>query len=174
MIYMTRFVFTFLFLAGLTQAQAQSLDRFVISTAAGNYTGGGLNLSWTVGQPEYITGSAGNSILTQGFQQPHKLILTARPETKTADVSVRLYPNPAHAELTAAYQFTGPGELTLTLLDATGKTVRDSQNFQAHESFFSVPIDVSDLAAGLYFVQARFTPFAATAPVSIVTKFIVQ
>lgn len=49
-----------------TEMSAQSL----ISTAGGYYTGNGISLSWSLGEPVVETFSGGSVILTQGFQQP--------------------------------------------------------------------------------------------------------
>jgi len=48
---------------------SQSVTPDVIASSGGNYNGSGANLSWTVGELVTETYSAGNTTLTQGFQQ---------------------------------------------------------------------------------------------------------
>jgi hypothetical protein len=50
---------------------AQTLTPQVSPSCGGYSTAGGNNLSWTMGQPFNATLQNGNSMLTQGFQQPY-------------------------------------------------------------------------------------------------------
>lgn len=54
----------------------QSLSREVLSTNGGHQTAGGISLSWTIGETVIPTFKAGNSLLTQGFEQPESFIQT--------------------------------------------------------------------------------------------------
>ena len=47
----------------------QNDDLKVVSPAGGYFTGSGITLSWTLGEPVIATFSAGDILLTQGFQQ---------------------------------------------------------------------------------------------------------
>ncbi|MBX7108518.1 MAG: T9SS type A sorting domain-containing protein [Chitinophagales bacterium] len=77
---------------------AQSLSRDVLSTNGGNQTAGGISLSWTLGETITPTLTAGNSILTQGFEQSACLIQTEW-----------ISPNPICAGNTVVVSFNASG-----------------------------------------------------------------
>jgi hypothetical protein len=52
------------------QIQAQSIERSVVVNTGGYSEGAGVSVSWTLGEVVTATFSSGNTILTQGFQQP--------------------------------------------------------------------------------------------------------
>ncbi len=58
------------------QAQAQSIQRSVQPTAGGTLTGGGSQLTFTIGETVIPTLAAGSSMITQGFQQPGEQLRT--------------------------------------------------------------------------------------------------
>ncbi|MEJ7769634.1 MAG: T9SS type A sorting domain-containing protein [Chitinophagaceae bacterium] len=58
-------------------SNAQSLTTSVLSTGGGSVSADGVQLGWTVGQPFLpMSLSTGNTILTQGFQQPELQVWT--------------------------------------------------------------------------------------------------
>ena len=65
----------------------------IISSSGGSYSSSNGSLSWTIGEPITATENTGNYYLTQGFQQPSTIVVTAinNPATQT---SVSVYPNP--------------------------------------------------------------------------------
>jgi hypothetical protein len=67
--HLTKFVIAIL-LAGTFPSTAQTLSPQVIASAGGYSTVGNVSLSWTLGETFTTTLENGNSILTQGFQQP--------------------------------------------------------------------------------------------------------
>ena len=72
----------------------QNDDLKVVSPAGGYFTGSGITLSWTSGEPVIATFSAGDILLTQGFQQgdllsspkSHTLVLVANPDNIGAEL----------------------------------------------------------------------------------------
>ena len=56
------------------RTSAQSLKPTVTASCGGYFTGGGKTLSWTMGETITQTLQAGNSKLTQGFQQPDIIV----------------------------------------------------------------------------------------------------
>lgn len=164
-------IFLILLVIGVGWADAQSLDRQVVSCAGGQYFADNLHFSWTLGQIENVTATNGGYMLSQGFQQPHRLILTARPEVQALAARLRLYPNPTRSELTLSFEFTQPGTLTLTITDITGKIVLPNQTHELKQNFGSIPLDVQPLAAGMYFLQASYQSGAQNQ--TVVSKFII-
>ncbi|MFU8844738.1 MAG: hypothetical protein ACNA7V_13125, partial [Bacteroidales bacterium] len=52
------------------QPQAQSIERSVLASTGGYFEGSGVSVSWTLGEAVTATFNNGNTVLTQGFQQP--------------------------------------------------------------------------------------------------------
>ena len=50
---------------------AQTLSPKAMPSSGGYFVAAGNSLSWTLGEPFYTTLQNGNSMLTQGFQQPY-------------------------------------------------------------------------------------------------------
>ncbi|MBN1339100.1 MAG: hypothetical protein JXA03_07245 [Bacteroidales bacterium] len=49
---------------------SQSIERYVVASSGDHYSNANISLSWTLGEPATSTWTAGNIILTEGFQQP--------------------------------------------------------------------------------------------------------
>ena len=67
---MKKLWFSLLFLCLMMGSYAQTPNHQVISTSGNDGEGGGLFLSWTVGESVIATFENNNIVLTQGFQQP--------------------------------------------------------------------------------------------------------
>ncbi len=61
----------------IVNCNAQTLSPQATPSAGGYFTGGGNSLSWTMGEPVTQTFQNGNLVLTQGFQQPYTILLSA-------------------------------------------------------------------------------------------------
>jgi hypothetical protein len=59
---------------GITQLFSQSIERSVFASSGDYFEGANISLSWTLGEIATETFTNGNTILTQGFQQPTILI----------------------------------------------------------------------------------------------------
>ena len=63
------FTSTLLFF-GVISCLSQSIERSVVASSGDYYEVGNISLSWTLGEIATETYTSGNTILTQGFQQP--------------------------------------------------------------------------------------------------------
>jgi len=70
---MKRLIFIFFAMLFVLSVNAQAKQE-VIASAGGYNTGGGVSISWTLGETIIPTYTSGNLILTHGFQQ--QLIIT--------------------------------------------------------------------------------------------------
>ena len=75
------------------------------------------------------------------------LMITGNALVPSTMAGIRLYPNPAHDLIRLEMEFEG--EKQLNLFNALGQAV-----YSLHTSSASVEIELSGLAAGLYFIQA--------------------
>ena len=57
-------------LSGITACFSQSIERDVVASSGDYFEGAGISLSWTLGEIATETYISGNTILTQGLQQP--------------------------------------------------------------------------------------------------------
>lgn len=73
---------------------SQTAAPYVYSSAGATKANDSGEISWTIGEPLIETGSAGDNVITQGFQQPANLIVTSEDNPVDKSVTVSAYPNP--------------------------------------------------------------------------------
>lgn len=79
-----------------------------------------------------------------------------RSTPRSADptnMAAKIYPNPASEVLFVPYQFQQAGDLTLTLLDAAGRTAFSTQIADVQAGVASIPLE--GLASGIYSLQVK-------------------
>ncbi len=75
MFFMKTKILSILFFATTILCTAQSIERDVVSSSGDYFEGPSASLSWTLGEIATETYTAGNIILTQGFQQPYGIVI---------------------------------------------------------------------------------------------------
>lgn len=147
--------------AAIHATNAQTLSPTVIATA-GNYSTGsnGYSLSSTVGEPVITTLTQGNTILTQGFQQPNDVVNGLLDIEKEADGAFSVYPNPTNAKLWFGYEFNQTGKVEVSLYDIVGQKL----DYTLSESYVDGKqihsFDCSSYAAGNYVLSVKLIPSA--------------
>jgi len=71
------FVLIFTNLVCYFPASAQTIARYVISTAGGTLSGGGYSINYNIGETMITSLSAGSNMITQGFEQPDDALLNS-------------------------------------------------------------------------------------------------
>lgn len=103
---------------------AQQISRTVYSTAGKFSTSSSLTLSSTIGETVVFTGFVSNAILTQGFEQPDKDILTIIPSTDFL-TKVDVFPNPVTDQLQIRINTDQPlTDLSFEIDDMLGNKVK--------------------------------------------------
>ncbi|MDB5283649.1 MAG: hypothetical protein JWO06_2724 [Bacteroidota bacterium] len=152
-----RKVFYLIVFASLSvTATAQSLSPQVFGSQGGIVNTPNGTLSYTVGETGLITTfTANGNTLTQGFQQPN-LIMTGLMETADPS-SFIVYPCPAVTQTWLGFQLPEPGKISVSLFNIAGQKIRDiwSTNYQGGKTIEQM--NVSDFAAGTYFLVLEFT-----------------
>jgi hypothetical protein len=87
---------------------------------------------------------------SNGFQQGMMVVSTA--EITAPDAAFTVNPNPAREQLLAKVQMDGSSNITLRLLSADGRLLRERSYGNLH-GVQVFPIDLSSLAEGLYILQ---------------------
>lgn len=80
-----------------------------------------------------------------------RVVRVAEPLPSTALLTVTVYPNPMRLQATADVQFTGTQNVTATLLDLTGRAVREYhyQNVASTQ----ISLTVADVPTGMYLLR---------------------
>ncbi len=138
------FTLTVLFAA---KANSQSLSQQVVG-AAGNFSvANGNSLSFTVGEAAVQTLTNSN-ILTQGFQQPEKLVVSGVTITNSF-FQLDVYPNPTQDNLFVKLHASSPvTAVTVRLMDMLGRNLFESANSFAENTLITVPM--KNFPAGTY------------------------
>lgn len=85
-----------------------------------------------------------------------------------ANFSMTVSPNPAAGQAKVAYHLPEAGEVSLTLLNSAGQTVRELRNGAQAQGVNVSEIDLQDLASGLYLLRLQVGEKAQT------TRLVVQ
>ena len=83
----------------------------------------------------------------------------------TTDLSA--YPNPANNQVTVAYTISNAANVAITLTDITGKVVLTNNLGLQNEGNYSVNVNTSDLADGVYFYSLLVDGVATTKKLTI-------
>jgi hypothetical protein len=125
---------------------AQVVAPEVIASAGGYSSNSQTSLSWTFGEPITATENTGNYYLTQGFQQPASIVLTAVNNPPSSQSSVSVYPNPVSSSI--YIQRDGNEQLQIHLMDMNGKLILNKMLSSSENQ-----LDLSVLANGMYLLK---------------------
>ncbi len=129
----------------------QSLSPTVVASAGDYFDNGTVSISFTVGEVAVTTLEAGDVILTQGFQQPFELDVTAVDDQEIS-WSVKTYPNPVKENLHVKFTLEKPDDFTVVVMDLTGKKVFIKKYTQVRSGEVK-DIDFQNFAPGIYLIS---------------------
>jgi hypothetical protein len=129
----------------------QSLSPTVVASAGDYFDNGTVSISFTVGEVAVTTLEAGDVILTQGFQQPFELDVTAVDDQEIS-WSVKTYPNPVKGNLHVKFTLEKPDDFTVVVMDLTGKKVFIKKYTQVRSGEVK-DIDFQNFAPGIYLIS---------------------
>lgn len=140
----------------VTHVQAQSIERQVIASLGGSYSGSDLQADFTVGESVTTTLAEGSFILTQGFQQPLREGSSAIEQHQVA-VDYRLYPNPATGSITLELNSKAQATIKVMITDITGRVLyQDNTGIPIYPAYKQT-FDISTFAAGAYVLSIKDT-----------------
>ncbi len=126
---------------------AQTTATELLATSSGYSSDATASLSWTVGEPLIETGSSVNNFLTQGFQQPHSLVISSIDNiTNETRATIAAYPNPGTS--TVYISSSGNEPLMLDVMDLTGRKLFSMNLIGKNDN----EVNMADYAAGKYFL----------------------
>lgn len=138
------------FLVFTTYLIAQTVAPQVVASTGNVCNQNNVQISYTVGEPVIHTLSYSNTILTQGYQQPHYNI-TVIPEHQNCLPNLLIFPNPVNDNLTIQFNNNEQLSAKIVLLDASGKQLLLLQQLLPADSYIDIPMH--SLAAGKYFIS---------------------
>jgi len=126
---------------------SQSLPAQVVGASGDNYMTVEGSLEWTLGEIMIETYSSSFGFLTQGFQQPSKVIVTGIVEK--ADSGITVFPNPVENVL--YLQTTRSGDYHIQLMNLQGQQLIHET---IHHSASAVhEIDMHDYGMAIYLLN---------------------
>lgn len=154
---MKNFALLFIACVAAYGVNAQSLAPSVIASSGGYSSNGTNSLSYTIGEMSMIqTFSNSNNILTQGFQQPNDNVTGLLDISQGEFGSFVVYPNPAVDNVWYGFSFPESGKVSVALYDALGQRVADLYESNYDNGKTIQQLNVSNYAAGTYFISVNF------------------
>jgi len=117
-----KLIVTSAFLAGCIMSHAQNSPV----SAGGDATGATGNVSYSVGQVNYITIQSGEGTVTQGVQQPYE-IFTIGLDEPGIDLQISAFPNPTNSSFTLRILDMPLHDMKVKLFDIQGRCVYDGR-----------------------------------------------
>ena len=111
------------FLACVLLATQLVCAQEAIPVSAGEASGSGGSVSYTVGQVFYTTNTAATGSVSQGVQHPFDFQTLSNPELTTVKVTAVTYPNPTSDYVILKISDSALDNLSYKLFDVTGKAI---------------------------------------------------
>jgi len=138
-------MFAFLLCAG---ANAQSLERSVVSTSGDFFSNSTMSIAYTIGESAIGFFTNGSLSITQGFNQSQLDTQSSSVWNVIPSIDIQFYPNPANDNLTVQ----SSEKLNIQVVDILGKKVSEVSEIQPQ---IPANISVSHLATGIYFLRVE-------------------
>lgn len=140
----TLILFTYL------SAYGQYNDHFLLASAGSHFSNESYHLSWSLGETLTETFSAGNYVLTQGFQQPSLEGVGIDLQQALADLQFEIYPNPTQGKFKLAENNPTTKEklYQLKIFDIRGEVVLSKK-----DSKLPVELHIENHPDGVYFLK---------------------
>jgi len=128
-------------------AQAQTIERQIVASGGASVSAP-LQIDYTIGEIAVETVTVGNTVLTQGFQQPYFVVI---PGNNVFPYLV-IYPNPTPGDALARFILPSPARLTISIYNAVGQLIStEAVNYPGGEMQYI--IKSTQLTAGSYFIH---------------------
>jgi len=145
------YVLIFLSVSGHAQI---TLEPSVLSSGGNSAETETMSISWTLGELATTTLTAGDMILTQGFQQPLDFGTGISPEE--INWSISAYPNPVANTLYVKFDIDRAKVFWIEIQDVTGRVISLEQKKEVFPGDV-IQVNTSTFTYGVYFLKV-FTP----------------
>ncbi len=140
----TFLVYMVVFIFGITDVFCQ---RDAVASG-GQASGAGGNVSYSIGQIDYITASGSNGKLSEGVQQPYEIFVYTGIDEKNINLSVAVYPNPTIESIIISVKNISIQGVSYHLYDAQGKLVADKKLTEENTTIL-----MSELPSAIYLIE---------------------
>lgn len=135
-------------------AYGQTVGRNAVSAAGETFINSQISISYVLGEAvaDPLPNTSAGKFLTAGFSQPDIEV----QEIANTDISksIVLYPNPATGGIVKlGFNHVPDGIYTIDVIDPTGRILQTQTLTYSNGDFFYLPIDVSQLKGGVYFIK---------------------
>ena len=146
-----------------------NVQHYAISNAGDYYSGSWGSLQVNIaGEPVIETIGGGNSVFTQGFEQPlaKSVGIISLPANAP---SINLYPNPTSSEVNIAFNLPNAGKLAFRLFDMAGREIGGYAK-QTQSGLQTEVMNLDNLSQGLYMLNIIFDTADNTKSFSVVKR----
>lgn len=140
-------------LPGILTAQITDLDQQVIASSGDAASGGGVSLSWTIGEILTTTETGGGLILHQGFQQgldDQSQFWPVSLDEAPLVTKLLIYPNPAETHLWIEAEEAA--ELDIRVYNSAGQLIHSAREQFVSGQRMNIPTIIT-WAEGSYFLS---------------------
>jgi hypothetical protein len=138
-------IFIVLFSFSIVSLQAQE----AVATSAGNFSGSGGSVSYTIGQVAFSSFSGSNGSIVQGVQQPYEIsVITGVDNTEEIKLSCIVYPNPTRNTIKLSIGSPDFDNMSYRLFDIKGNLIQDMK-VEGEET----EISMINLVPSIYFLR---------------------
>lgn len=117
-------------------------------SAGGQATGAGGSISYSIGQINYNTTTAGGISISEGLQSPYEISIVTGIEESNINLSASVYPNPSTDFLILNIDNNKLENFTYELIDLQGKLVI-SKKIEKNQT----SISIVELTNAIYFIN---------------------
>ena len=132
---------------------AQMASPHVLSSAGDQFENVSTSISYTVGETNIITLTAGDFVLLQGFQQPGDEA-TSIPDMEEMKLKLRTWPNPVKDLLYLQIDSEVSTDLVVEIFDILGR-IQHISKFESPLQPDPYSIDMSEDRSGMYILKIR-------------------
>lgn len=135
-----------LLLLGLLASKAQAQQS--ANTSAGNATGTGGTVSYSIGQIDYTSRISIGGSISQGVQQSYEIFILGTENFQSINLTMVVYPNPTTSMVNLKIEDYAIESLTFTLFDIEGRQIQSKKINQAETE-----IQMENLARATYLLN---------------------
>jgi hypothetical protein len=120
-----------------------------VAASAGNFTGSGGSVSYTIGQVAYSALSGTDGSVVQGVQQPYEIsVVTSVENPEEITLNWIVYPNPTRNTIKLSIESPDFENMSYRLFDNNGKLIQDMK-IEREET----DISMNNLVPSIYFLR---------------------
>ncbi|MBK7428815.1 MAG: T9SS type A sorting domain-containing protein [Saprospiraceae bacterium] len=140
---------------------AQSLDNWVIGSGGEATVSSGIQISWTLGEPNTATINKNNLMITEGFHQsylPYAFLPAHLPAANK--FAFHVFPNPTANYVHINFDDNTARDFDLRLFDIHGKMLQ----YQQYKSATTAQLNLESLPASTYVISIHMNDLQPSLP----------